>query len=264
MLCLPGVATRVWARRRLGLGLRRARDRLLDVGRVVAVVAGDQRVFARLGQHLELVRQRAADVAGVRLDGAEREAAAREDALVGLVHLLVFALRVLDVDVERIRVLHDELAPAHQAGARPQLVAELGLDLIEVQRQLAPAPDLAAHQRRDHLLVRRADDEVAALAILEAQQLIAVVLPAPGLLPQLARDDRGQEHLRGARAIHLLADDALDLLHDAPAERQERVDAGRDLAQVTAAHHEDVRGDLRLGRRFLQRGDQGLRLTHVG
>ena len=58
----------------------------------------------------------------------------------------------------------------------------------------------------------------------------------------------GQEHLGRARAVHLLADDALDLLHDAPAERQERVDAGGDLAQVAAAHHEDVRGDLRLGR----------------
>ena len=96
------------------------------------------------------------------------------------------------------------------------------------------------------------------LRSLKPQQLIAVVLPAPRLLPELGGDHGGQEHLGGAGAVHLLADDPLDLLHDPPAERQERVDAGGDLAQVAAAHHEDVRRNLRLGGRFLERGDQGL------
>ena len=91
-----------------------------------------------------------------------------------------------------------------------------------------------------------------ALAVLEPQELRAVLLPAARLLPELGRDDRRQEHLGGARAVHLLADDALDLLHDPPAERQERVDAGGDLAHVAAAHHEDVRRNLRLGGRFLE------------
>ena len=116
-------------------------------------------------------------------------------------------MRVLVAGVERVGVLHDELAPAHQAGARPQLVAELGLDLVEVERQLAVAAHVAAHEVDDDLLVRGADDEVAALAILEAQQLRAVLLPAARLLPQLGRDHRGQEHLLGAGAVHLLADD---------------------------------------------------------
>ena len=148
IVCLPGVATFFIALAvAVARAAARARDRLLDVGGVVAVVAGDQRVLAGLGQHLELVRQRAADVAGVGLDGAERQPAAGEDALVGVVHLLVLALGVLLVDVERVGVLHDELAPAHEAGARPQLVAELGLDLVEVERQLAPAAHVAAHQR---------------------------------------------------------------------------------------------------------------------
>ena len=74
----------------------------------------------------------------------------------------------------------------------------------------------------------------------------------------------GRNTSRRAGAVHLLADDARDLLHHAPAERQERVDPGRHLAQVAAAHHEDVGRDLRLGGRFLQRGDQGLRQAHRG
>ena len=39
----------------------------------------------------------------------------------------------------------------------------------------------------------------------------AVVLPAPALLPELGRDDRGHEDLLRAGAVHLLADDRLDL-----------------------------------------------------
>ena len=106
------------------------------------------------------------------------------------------------------------------------------------------------------------DDEVRALAILEAQQLIPVVIPAPRLLPQLARNDRGQEHLLRPGTGHLLADDPLDLLHNAPAERQERIDAGRHLAQVSAADHQNVGRHLSLGGSLFQRRDQRLGLAH--
>ena len=102
------------------------------------------------------------------------------------------------------------------------------------------------------------------LRSLKRSSCVAVLLPAPRLLPQLGRDDRRQEHLRRAGAVHLLADDPLDLLHDPPAERQERVDAGGDLPQVAAAHHEDVRGDLRLGGASFSVGTRVLRLPHVG
>jgi hypothetical protein len=44
--------------------------------------------------------------------------------------------------VERIGVLHQEFARAHHAEARADLVAELGLDLVEVDRQLLVAGQL--------------------------------------------------------------------------------------------------------------------------
>jgi len=43
------------------------------------------------------------------------------------------------VDVEGIGVLHQELARPHDTEARPDLVAELGLDLVKGHRQLLVA-----------------------------------------------------------------------------------------------------------------------------
>ncbi len=59
------------------------------------------------------------------------EPAGVEDRAVGGAHILVGRGQALPVGVEGVGVLHDELAAAHQAEARPDLVAELGLDLVE-------------------------------------------------------------------------------------------------------------------------------------
>src|SRR5690606_40935186 len=48
-------------------------------------------------------------------------------------------------------------ACAHDAEAGPDLVAELGLDLVEVDRELAIALQLAAGEVGDHFLVGRAE-----------------------------------------------------------------------------------------------------------
>src|SRR5205823_4617177 len=172
-----------------------AHVRFLDVGRVAAAVTGDDRVLARGGQHLELVRQRAADGARARLDRTEGEPAALEDAPIGVEHVPVLAPRVLDVHVERVRVLHEELAPPHEAEARPDLVPELHLDLIEVLRQITVGADFSPYQIRHHLLVGRAEAEVAVVAVLEPQEFASVLLPAPALPPELGRDDRRHQDL---------------------------------------------------------------------
>jgi hypothetical protein len=61
----------------------------------------------------------------------------REGAQVGDEHLVVGVDRAVLVEVEGIGVLHQELARAHGAEARAHLVAELPLDVVEVQRQVA-------------------------------------------------------------------------------------------------------------------------------
>ena len=85
---------------------------------------------------MELVREAAADRSAVGFDRAELDGKALKDALVGLEHHPVLAVGVLVVDVERVAVLHDELAAAHQSEARTDLVAELRLDLVEIHRQV--------------------------------------------------------------------------------------------------------------------------------
>ncbi len=230
-------------------------NRLLDIGRVVAARAGQHRVFAALGEHLKLVAQAAADRAGHGLDGPKGQAAAREDALIGLVHDPVGLLGILFVGVEGIAVLHDELAPAHQAEARPDLVAELGLDLEKVERQLPVGADVLPDQVGDRLFMGRTDAEVAVVPVLEAQQLLPVVIPAPGLFPELGRHDDGQQDLLGAVALHLFANDLLDLLQDPQGQGQEGIDARGGLADHARAEHQLVADDLGVGRGLAEGGD---------
>ena len=148
------------------------------------------------------------------------------------------------VAVERVGVLHHELAHAEQPAARTRLVAHLRLEVVEHLRQLLVRLELARVER-DRLLVRHREHERAAVAVLDLPELGDVV--AARRLPELGgRHDR-HEHLLRADRVHLLADDLDDLLVDAPAERQERPEAGAHLADEPAAHEQLVAHGLRVG-----------------
>ncbi len=205
----------------------------------------------------------AADRAGVGLHGAEREAEPREDARVGVVHVAVFAREIVCVEVERVGILHQELARAHDAEARADLVAELGLDLVEVDRQLLVALELVAREIGDDFLVRRAVAVPGVLAVLELEQLSAEFLPASGFVPELLRLDRRHQQLDRAGAVHLLAHDRFDLAHHAQPERRPRVDAGRELAHHAGAQHQLVADDFGVGRYFLDGREMKAREAHA-
>ncbi len=70
--------------------------------------------------------------------------------------------------IEGVRVLHQEFARAHRAEARTDLVAELQLDVIEVQRQMLVRLDIRAENVGDHFLVRGAVEHRTVLTILDA------------------------------------------------------------------------------------------------
>ena len=69
------------------------------------------------------------------------------------------------------------------------------------------------------------------MAVVQAHELRAVVIPTTALQPELRRLQRGHHDLIGTRGIHLFANDGLDLLEHAKAQGQERVDPACGLAE---------------------------------
>ena len=148
---------------------RRAGD--LDVG---GVARGQRDVVLarRTGRHV-LVRAGAAHHPDVGLDPVPLEPAAIEDLVVGLAVLVVADVQARRVAVERVGVLHDELARAQHAGARARLVALLDLEVVEDLRQVAVGAHDLRDVGRDDLLVRHRQHHVRAAAVLEPEQLAA-------------------------------------------------------------------------------------------
>lgn len=160
--------------------------------------AGGDGVLAGVGQHHELVGEVAADGSGVGFHLPETQRHAGENPVVGVAHGGIASVRSRVVAVEGVGVLHHEFAAAHEAETGAQLVAELGLNLVEVQGELTIGTHFAAQQIRDHFFMRGAEAVVALIAILEAQQLIAEFLPAARLDPQVGGNDHGHERFAGS------------------------------------------------------------------
>ena len=105
--------------------------------------------LACVGQDDELVAGIAADRAGVGRHRDGLQAHPREGAQIGDEHLVVGGPPRHLVEIEGIGVLHQKFPPAHDAEARPQFVAELPLDMLEVLRQRLVGMDLGAEDLRD-------------------------------------------------------------------------------------------------------------------
>ena len=104
----------------------------LIVGSEAAIVAVDERSLAGVGQSHVLDGGIATDLTGVGNNGQGLDIAALADVSVGLLHLVILLLQALLRGGEAVGVLHDELAAAHQTKAGAELVAELILDVVEV------------------------------------------------------------------------------------------------------------------------------------
>ena len=105
--------------------------------------------------------------------------------------------------------------------------------------------------------MRHAQAKIGALAVLEAEHVVAHGGPAAALLPQLARKNGGQVKLL-ANAVHLLAHNADDLVHRALAEEQVVVNARAELADVAGAEQELVAGHFGVCRGLAKSGNKKL------
>src|SRR6266478_1881440 len=117
---------------------RAGRDggRHLQIGGVIIGIGEDDGVLSGVREDVEFLGCGAADAAAVRPHGAKLKAHARKNAGVRLGHEAIALGKAGFVHVKGVRILHQELAGAHDAEARPDFIAELGLYLIEIDRQL--------------------------------------------------------------------------------------------------------------------------------
>ena len=209
------------------------------------------------------MRITSADASGVRLHRPEVQTAARENQVVRLEHLPVTDLGPRLIRIETVGVLHAEFPAAHHPEPRPYLVAKLGLDLVEISRELPVCLDPVADQIGNHLLMGRPETVFPVMAIAKAQQFLAVMDPAVRFLPELGRLNHRQEHLLGPGPVHLLADNLLDLADHPVSQGEIGIDPAGQFPNHACPDHELMTGKFRIGRDLPSRGQEHLRITHA-
>ena len=221
--------------------------RQFHVRRVITLAAEHDLVLTGIRQHMKLVGDAAAYVAGVGDDGAVVQPQAVEDAAVGAVHQVVGLLQRGLVRVEGVGIFHHELPRPHHTEAGPAFVPEFGLNLIKNHRQLPVTVVFVPHQIGDDLLVGGAEAEVPLVTILKAQQFRAHGLPTPGLPPQFAVLHHGHGQLQRAGFVHLLPHHRADLVQHPHPQRQPGVDAAGELPNQPRPKHEPMTDHLGIG-----------------
>ena len=182
----------------------------LGVGSVAAR-GRHERILADRRRMQELLRARTAHRATHRGNNDVAQAQTLENALVGVTLSLIGGVQALVVNVERVGILHDELATADQASAGARLVAVLRLNLVERRGQVLVRGVHVLDQEGEHLLVGGSQQVVAALTVVELEQRRAVLLPAVRRLVGLGGDQAREVHLLSAHRVHLLTNNRLDL-----------------------------------------------------
>ena len=210
----------------------------------VAARGTHEGVLTDRGRVQELFTAGAAHRAGLRGHNDNLQAQALENALVGGTVRHVRLVQALIVNVEGVGVLHNELAAAQQARAGARLIAVLGLNLVQVNRKVLVGGVQVLHQQGEHFLVGGGQQHVCTLAVLEAEEVIAVLVPAVGCFVGLAGQQCGEVNFLRTNGVHLFADDVLDLAQYLQAQGQPGVHAGGCAADVTGADQHLVAGDL--------------------
>ena len=152
-------------------------------------------------QHDELVAEVAADRPRVRLHRDRAQPHPREGVEIGDEHAVVAVPRARFVHVERISILHQELAAPHHAEARAHLVTEFPLYVVECTGQIAIRS--ARSSRNSAVIISSLVGPYSisrSCRSRDAQHLGAVGVVATGLAPKVGGLQRGHEQLDRAPA----------------------------------------------------------------
>ena len=221
------------------------------------ITAHENLTFAGLGQDDEFMRQVAANRPRISAHRNGLQAHARKGPQIGQEHLPIGMLRGFLGQIKGIGVLHQEFAPAHHAETWAHFIAEFPLDVIKVARQIAIGFGELLEDIGDHFLIGRAEQHFAFMPVTNAEHFLSVIIIAPAFAPQLrGLDGRHQDFLRPG-AVLFFAHNLFNAAQHAQPRRQPGIDARRGLANQPRTQHEAVRGDLRLGRGFLECRQKG-------
>ena len=221
-----------------------------DVGSVFAVRAENDQVFAGISDHLEFLRTRSADRAGVSAHRTVNQTQAIKDAAVSFEHLVVALACVFSRTVKRVSVFHDKVAAAHHAETRTTFVTELCLNLVEVHRELTPGLDFLTSDIGHDFFAGRLENKVSVVSIFKAKQFSAVLLPAAGFLPKLSRLNDRHQKFNGASTVHFFSNNTFNLLQRTKAHRHVVIDAGCKLTDHACAKHQLLANDFCICRSF--------------
>ena len=100
------------------------------------MLADGQGILTGIGKHHKFMGETAADGSRISFDSSERQAAPFKNTLIGVIHFLIRSFRPLFCCIETVPILHNELTAAHESETGPDLIPELGLNLVEIDRQI--------------------------------------------------------------------------------------------------------------------------------
>ncbi len=219
--------------------------------------------LAGFGQNDEFVRQVAANRAGIGPHRNGFQSHARKCVQIGHKHAVIGLAGAVFIQIKGIGILHQKLAAAHDPEARADFIAELPLDMVQVQRQILVASDVGPENIRNLLLIRGPIEHIAFMPVGDTQHFLAVIIIAARFPPEIGWLHGRHQDFKRPCPVLFLTHDLLDLFHHLEAHRQPAVDPGGRLPDHSGPQHQPVGGNLGLLRVFLEGRQKITGQTHL-
>ena len=142
---------------------------------------------------------------------------------------------LLTINTEAIKVLHDKFARTHNARFGTKLVAKLVLELIDINRQVFIARNIAFHETRKWLFMGwRKADFAASIEFSFKPNIHHLVTPTIASLPDGFGLQSRHRKLLSAERVHLFANNLDDILQSTHAEWQKVINARHFFIDITS------------------------------